>query len=224
MRLRFILKVGWKLQTSCFKQNMNNIAAVCWELPDRAFGFWSQMVTGPSFLKNLNVLHRQVQNMVAHVQLSQQNQKPHSKNKMPHGKTKNLTAKRQKKVLVLPWVFAFAVRYLVLPLMHDDDEEVMNIWKSYMKTAGWRTVWKKIIAVIDATFAVYNFHLFITNQFNDLLPVGWWAQLVESSPGIAEVKGSNPRTSATAKVASITTMIFFHVSFFIVMPANRELV
>ena len=36
------------------------------------------MVTGPSFFKNLNVLHRQVQNMVAHNCLS---------------KTKNLTAK-----------------------------------------------------------------------------------------------------------------------------------
>ena len=32
--------------------------------------------------------------------------------------------------------------------------EVMNIWKSYMRTAGWRIIWKKIIAVIDATFAV----------------------------------------------------------------------
>ena len=70
----------------------------------------------------------------------------------------------------------------------------------------------------------YNSHLFITNQFNDLLPVGLLAQLVERSPGIAEVKGSNPRTRATAKVTSITAMIFFHVSFFIVMPANRKLV
>ena len=32
--------------------------------------------------------------------------------------------------------------------------EVMNIWKSYMWTAGWRIIWKEIIAVIDATFAV----------------------------------------------------------------------
>ena len=61
-------------------------------------------------------------------------------------------------------------------------------------------------------------------QFNALLPVGLLAQLVERSPGIAEVKGSNLRTRATAKVASITTMIFFHVTFFIVMPANRKLV
>ena len=56
---------------------------------------------------------------------SRQNQKHHGKTKIPHGKTKNLTAKtktsRQKQILhgkskialVLPWVFAFAVRYLV---------------------------------------------------------------------------------------------------------------
>ena len=31
--------------------------------------------------------------------------------------------------------------------------EVMNIWKSYMWTAGWRIIWKKIVTVIDATFA-----------------------------------------------------------------------
>ena len=35
-----------------------------------------------------------------------------------------------------------------------DDDEVMNIWKSYMRTAEWRIIWKKIIAVIDATFVV----------------------------------------------------------------------
>ena len=72
-------------------------------------------------------------------QLSRQNQKPHGKNKIPHGKTKNLTAKtknltaktkyltaktktsrqnqmlhsKSKITLVLPWVIAFAVRYLV---------------------------------------------------------------------------------------------------------------
>ena len=32
--------------------------------------------------------------------------------------------------------------------------EVMNIWKSYTRTARWRIIWKKIIEVIDATFAV----------------------------------------------------------------------
>ena len=32
--------------------------------------------------------------------------------------------------------------------------EVMNIWKSYVWTAKWKIIWKKIIAVIDATFAV----------------------------------------------------------------------
>ena len=70
-------------------------------------------------------------------QLSRQNQKPHGKNKIPHGKTKNLTAKtkyltakpktsrqnqilhsKSKIALVLPWVFAFAVRYLVFAVKY----------------------------------------------------------------------------------------------------------
>ena len=32
--------------------------------------------------------------------------------------------------------------------------EVMNIWKSYMWTAEWRIIWRKIITVVYATFAV----------------------------------------------------------------------
>ena len=35
-----------------------------------------------------------------------------------------------------------------------DDDEVMNICKSYMWTAEWRIKWRMIIAVIYATFAV----------------------------------------------------------------------
>ena len=64
-----------------------------------------------------------------------------------------------------------------------------------------------------------SFHGFITNQFNYLLPVGSLAWLVERCTGIAEVKGSNPVQAwifsgflfATAKVASITAMISFHI-------------
>ena len=60
----------------------------------------------------------------------QQNQKPHGKNKIPQGKTKNLTAKtkyltakpkpktKNKIALVLPWVFAFAVRYLAFTMKY----------------------------------------------------------------------------------------------------------
>ena len=49
-------------------------------------------------------------------------------------------------------------KMLKLPIalvFNRDDyyDEVMNRWKSYMRTAGWRITWKKIIAVIDATFA-----------------------------------------------------------------------
>ena len=47
-------------------------------------------------------------------------------------------------------------------------------------------------------------HRFITNQFNDLLPVGLLAQLVERCTGFL---------FATAKVVSITAMIFFHIIF-----------
>ena len=35
-----------------------------------------------------------------------------------------------------------------------DDDEVMTIWESYMWTAEWRIIWRKIIAVMYATFAV----------------------------------------------------------------------
>ena len=35
-----------------------------------------------------------------------------------------------------------------------EDDEVMNKWKSYMRTAEWRIIWRKITAVMYATFAV----------------------------------------------------------------------
>ena len=46
-----------------------------------------------------------------------------NKNKIPHGKTKNLTANqilhsKNKIALVLPWVFAFAERYLVFAVKY----------------------------------------------------------------------------------------------------------
>ena len=64
-----------------------------------------------------------------------------------------------------------------------------------------------------------SFHGFITNQFNDLLPVGFLAQLVVHCTAIAEVKGSNPVQAGIfsgflftiAKIASPTAMIFFHI-------------
>ena len=37
-----------------------------------------------------------------------------------------------------------------------------------------------------------SFHGFITNQFNDVLPVCLLARLEESCTGIAQVKGCNP--------------------------------
>ena len=56
--------------------------------------------------------------------------------------------------------------------------------------------------IIHPAVLIYDFHLFITsslschvfvtNQLNDLLPVGLLVQLVECCTGIAEVNGSNP--------------------------------
>ena len=34
-----------------------------------------------------------------------------------------------------------------------DNDEIMNIWKSYMWTAEWRIIWRKVIAVANATYA-----------------------------------------------------------------------
>ena len=34
-----------------------------------------------------------------------------------------------------------------------DNDEIMNMWKSYMWTAEWRIIWRKVIAVVNATYA-----------------------------------------------------------------------
>ena len=47
-----------------------------------------------------------------------------------------------------------AVWILIKQYNNNSYSEVMNIWKSYTRTAGLRVIWKKIIAVVDATFAV----------------------------------------------------------------------
>ena len=81
--------------------------------------------------------HGKIKNLTAKTKTSRQNQKPHGKDKIPHGITKNLTAKtkylkaktktsRQNQMLhskskiasVLPWVIAFAVRYLVFAVKY----------------------------------------------------------------------------------------------------------
>ena len=65
----------------------------------------------------------------------------------------------------------------------------------------------------------FTTHVFITNQFNDQLPVGLLAQLVEYCIGIAEVMGLTPVHTyffffggfnfTTAKVVFITAKIIF---------------
>ena len=67
--------------------------------------------------------HGKNKNLTAKTKTSQQNQKPHGKNKITHGKTKNRTAKpnnsQQKQIaLVLPWVFGFTVKYLVFAVRY----------------------------------------------------------------------------------------------------------
>ena len=82
--------------------------------------------------------HGETKNLTAKTKTSRQNQKPYGENKIPHGKTKNLTATKTKYLtakpktsrqnqmlhsknkiaLVLPWVFAFAVRYLVFAVKY----------------------------------------------------------------------------------------------------------
>ena len=47
-----------------------------------------------------------------------------------------------------------AVWILIKQYNNNSYSEVMNIWKSYTRTAGLRVIWKKIIVVVDATFAV----------------------------------------------------------------------
>ena len=84
--------------------------------------------------------------------------------------------------------------------------------------------------ILYPAIIIYDFHIFmtsssslhrfITNQFNDLLLVGLLAQLVKRCTGIRG-RGFESCTSlnfsgfrfATAKVASITAMIFFHIIF-----------
>ena len=91
-------------------------------------------------------------------------------------------------------------------------QEQMRFW-----LAHWYRVIYDLYILITSSSSLLEF---ITNESNDLLPVGLLAQLVERCTGIAEVKGSNPVQAwnfsgflfATAKVAStITAMKIFDV-------------
>ena len=52
--------------------------------------------------------------------------------------------------LWLPVVFLFIYNMQFI----KETLKIMNIWKSYMWTAEWRIIWRKIVAVIYATYAV----------------------------------------------------------------------
>jgi len=56
-------------------------------------------------------------NLTAKPKTLRQKQNTSRQNQKPHGKTKYFTAKA-KLALVLPWIFAFAVRYLVFDVKY----------------------------------------------------------------------------------------------------------
>ena len=68
-------------------------------------------------------------------------------------------------VLLFFEVFSFSMPLRVIMIARV-YVKVMNTWKSYMRTAGWRIIWKKIIAVIGTTLAVAikRLHLYCRGQ------------------------------------------------------------
>ena len=64
--------------------------------------------------------------------------------------------------------YKFKAAWKAIVLLNDEEKctEVMNIWKAYMWTAGWRIIWKKIIAVIAVRDVVidttFKFHTSMT--------------------------------------------------------------
>ena len=88
-----------------------------------------------------------------------------------------------------------------------------------MRTVGWRIVWKKIIAVIEAPFPVAN-----RKPENIQWPAPSWLvrSIGRALHRYRRGQGFESRTSlnnfsgflfATAQVASITAMIFFHINY-----------
>ena len=101
----------------------------------------------------------------------------------------------------------------MLPLKDKSKQNFMNIWKSVRAWIfpGFLFATTKVVSITGLTFfhiilhptvLIYDFHIFltssssfhgfITNQFNNLLPVGLLAQSVECRNSITEVKSSNP--------------------------------
>ena len=83
-------------------------------------------------------------------------------------------------------------------------EDQFFFFRFLLATANVASITSMILfhIIIHPAVFIYDFHLFITsslschvfvtNQLNDLLPVGLLVQLVECCTGIAEVNGSNP--------------------------------
>ena len=77
---------------------------------------------------------------------------------------------------------------------------MFNIFKTVFLERTWFV--SLFVGFLHCAVLIYDFHIFITssssfhgfitNQLNDLLPVGLLAQLVEYCTGITEVRGLNP--------------------------------
>ena len=140
-----LLRVVWQLfrerlsEKLCTRQSRKAWQGVmgCRYTYRSLYSSLSYVYGGPQLSQQNQKCHGKTKNLTAKTKTSRQNQKPHGKNKIPHGKTKNLTAKtkyltakpkdltakpntssKNKIALVLPCVFAFAVRYLVFAVKY----------------------------------------------------------------------------------------------------------
>ena len=91
-------------------------------LPVKQKYFWPYY-GGPQLSRQNQKPHGKNKNITAKPKTSRQKQNTSRQNQKPHGKTENLLAKpilhsKNKIALVLPWVFAFAVRYLAFPVKY----------------------------------------------------------------------------------------------------------
>ena len=133
--------------------------------------------------------------------------------------------------IVGPWkmVVIFCMKPVInlakmLPLKHKSKQNCMNIWKSVRAWIfpGFLFATAKVASItvliffhiiLHPTVLIYDFHIFITssssfhgfimNQFNNLLPVGFLAQLVERCTWYCRVQGFE----------SCTSLNFFRLSF-----------
>ena len=110
-----------------------------------------------------------------------------------------------KRFLLLLLVLVLLLLLVVLLLLHTSSSSSSFFFLLFSQlqklrlqlrqsTFSWHIILHPAAHIYDFHIFISSsssFHGFVTNQFNDLLPVGLLAQLVERCTGIAEVKGSN---------------------------------